>query len=683
MAKHTNHLINETSPYLLQHAHNPVNWYPWSEDALQLAKKENKPILVSIGYSACHWCHVMERESFEDEATAELMNEKFINIKIDREERPDLDHIYMDAVQAMSGSGGWPLNVFLTPDRKPFYGGTYYPPQPAFNRPSWKDVLMGVSKAYYERRHEVDAQAENLTEHLKRSNTFGMNGSPTADLYSETKLGEAVRNIMGTADREWGGFGRAPKFPQTFTITFLLRYAHSSKSDLANSAKQQALLTIDKMIDGGIYDQIGGGFSRYSTDTEWLAPHFEKMLYDNALLISTISEAYQLTGNERYREVIDETIAFLEREMLHSEGGFYSALDADSEGVEGKFYVWSKKEVDEILGTDADLFNKFFDITEKGNWEHSNIARRKLSVAAFAKQNDLTEEQLNEIISRGKQKLLRTREKRIRPGTDDKIILGWNALMIVALCKAFAATTDEHYRSLAVRNMDFLLKRFAAENGSFYHTWKDAAKYPAFLDDYAYLIQAMIALQEITGNLEYLNQARDYTQYVMENFSEEGTGFFFYTSSQQTDVILRKKEVFDGAQPSGNAVMIDNLYRMALYFDVPEWKRRAMETAQHLGEAIIRYPTSFGVWATFVQEITRGTNELVLVGPEAGVVLKELLRAYIPHKVVMYTEKESSDFPLLKDKKKGVPAFIYLCRDFVCKKPVLRVNELLDMISAK
>ncbi len=394
MHKFTNHLVNETSPYLLQHAHNPVDWYPWGEESLQLAKKDNKPILVSIGYSACHWCHVMERESFEDEKTASLMNEHFINIKIDREERPDLDHIYMDAVQAMSGGGGWPLNVFLTPEGKPFYGGTYFPPKQAFNRPSWTEILLSVSKAFSERRHEIDAQAENLTTHLLQSNTFGMNGPPTHDLFSKEKLDEAVKNIMVNADKVWGGFGKAPKFPQTFTINFLLRYSHfkiveSSKASpfggglegavsskalpilresWGEAALRQALLSLDKMIDGGIYDQVGGGFARYSTDTEWLAPHFEKMLYDNALLLSTICEAYQLTGIERYREIIEETIAFLEREMLHSSGGFYSALDADSEGVEGKFYVWTQDEIKNILMEDAAIFSDFFDISANGNW---------------------------------------------------------------------------------------------------------------------------------------------------------------------------------------------------------------------------------------------------------------------------------------------------------------------------
>ena len=368
-----NKLINETSPYLLQHAHNPVNWYPWGDEALQLAKQQDKPILVSIGYSACHWCHVMERESFEDESTASVMNTCFINIKIDREERPDLDHIYMDALQNMTGGGGWPLNVFLTPEGKPFYGGTYYPPRRAHNRPSWKEVLLAVHDGYQNKKTDVFAQAENLTKQLANANNFGIAKTAEGDygsIFNQENLATIAANILQQADAEWGGFGRAPKFPQTFSVQFLLRHYHYTKHQ---PSLQQALLSINKMMQGGIYDHIGGGFARYSTDTEWLAPHFEKMLYDNALLINIISEAYQLTGEARYVEVIEDTIAFLEREMLSPEGGFYSALDADSEGEEGRFYVWAKHEVADVLGPDADLFCKVYNVTDDGNWEHNNI----------------------------------------------------------------------------------------------------------------------------------------------------------------------------------------------------------------------------------------------------------------------------------------------------------------------
>ena len=526
MHQFINKLINETSPYLLQHAHNPVNWFPWSDEALEKARRENKPILVSIGYSACHWCHVMERESFEDQETARLMNEHFINIKIDREERPDLDHIYMDAVQAMTGSGGWPLNVFLTPVAKPFYGGTYFPPKRAFNRPSWQEVLLAVTEAFTQRRNEIDAQAENLTEHLLQSNAFGISSQAEISVFTKEKINEAFENIMKNADKKWGGFGKAPKFPQSFVIQYLLRFFYATEN---KEALDQALLSIDKMIDGGIYDQIGGGFARYSTDTEWLVPHFEKMLYDNALLLSVISEAYQITNDKRYKEVIEETIQFVQRELMHPEGGFYAALDADSEGEEGKFYVWDHAEVVELLKEDGTIFCDFYDIRPGGNWEEKNILQRKKKEEIFCKEKNISLEELKRILQKGKGVLLKKRSERVRPQTDDKILLGWNSLMTTSLCKAFAATGNESFKKLAIDNMQFLLKKVSNNNTvDFFHSWKnDIAKQPAFLDDYAFLIQALIQLQEITGDINYLEKAKMITEHVLEKFNDSATIFFF------------------------------------------------------------------------------------------------------------------------------------------------------------
>ena len=680
MHSFTNKLIEETSPYLLQHAHNPVNWFPWGDEALDLAKKENKPILVSIGYSACHWCHVMERESFENEETASIMNADFINIKIDREERPDLDHIYMDAVQAMTGSGGWPLNVFLTPDAKPFYGGTYFPPKRAFNRPSWQEVLLGVKEAFTQRRNEIDAQAENLTEHLTQANAFGISEEDETNFFTKEKTIETFESIMKNADKVWGGFGRAPKFPQSFTIQYLLRFSHVNQN---KEALQQALLSIDKMIDGGIYDQVGGGFSRYSTDTEWLVPHFEKMLYDNALLISIISEAYQLTKDERYKEVIEETIEFLQREMMHVDGGFYAALDADSEGEEGKFYVWSYNEVQEILKDNNSIFCDFFDIKPPGNWEGKNILwRRKKEEDFFCSERNISIEELHNIIQKGKQLLLHERSKRIRPQTDDKILLGWNALMNTALSKAFAATGNEKFRQLAIDNMQLLLEKFSKNNtNEFFHSWKnDIAKQPAFLDDYVFLIQALIQLQEVTGDTGYLEKAKKITEYVIETFNDSVTDFFFYTNESQKDVVVRKKEVYDGAQPSGNAVMADNLSRLALYFDLPEWKEKSVRMINSLGNAIVRYPTSFGVWACSLQENTIGSSEIVIVADEPQPVLKQVLKEYIPHKVIMSAKKESNQFPLLSGKEKKGEMTLYLCRNYACEKPVSSIAALVALI---
>jgi uncharacterized protein len=681
MHQFTNKLITETSPYLLQHAHNPVNWFPWGDEALDKAKKENKPILVSIGYSACHWCHVMERESFEDEETARIMNEHFINIKIDREERPDLDHIYMDAVQAMTGSGGWPLNVFLTPGAKPFYGGTYFPPKRAFNRPSWQEVLLGVTEAFTQRRNEIDAQAENLTEHLVQSNAFGISSSEN-NFFSKEKIYEAFENIMKNADKEWGGFGKAPKFPQSFVLQWLLRFFYVTEN---KGALDQALLSIDKMIDGGIYDQIGGGFARYSTDTEWLVPHFEKMLYDNALLVSVISESYQITGDKRYKEVIEETIEFLQRELMHPERGFYAALDADSEGEEGKFYVWNYEEVKVLLNDDASIFCDFFDIKPAGNWEEKNILWRQKREETFSSEKNISLDELERIIQKGKKILLEKRNERIRPQTDDKILLGWNALMNTALCKAFAATGNESFKQLAVDNMQFLLSKFSKNNtAEYFHSWKNnIAKQPAFLDDYAFLIQALIQLQEVTGNTDYLEKAKMVAEHLVQNFNDPATDFFFYTNTNQKDVVVRKKEVHDGAQPSGNSITADNLYRLALYFDKSDWKEKSVRMINSLGNAIVRYPTSFGSWACLLMENTFGTNEIAIISNESQHILTQVLNEYIPHKIIMSAKDGSNSFPLLSGKERSSETALYLCRSYTCENPVSSISALIDLIRRK
>jgi uncharacterized protein YyaL (SSP411 family) len=677
LMKHTNQLVNESSPYLLQHAHNPVNWYPWGEEALQKAKQEDKPILVSIGYAACHWCHVMERESFEDEATATMMNEHFINIKIDREERPDLDHIDMDAVQAMTGSGGWPLNVFLTPDAKPFFGGTYFPPERAFNRSSWREVLTGVSNAYREKKHEILAQAENLTEHLVSSNSFGMQPPGEATVFTTEELQVIADNILTNADMVWGGFGKAPKFPQTFCIQYLLRHYHFTKQD---TALQQALLSLDKMIEGGIYDQLGGGFARYSTDTEWLAPHFEKMLYDNALLVGVMAEAYQLTQKPMYARAIRETLRFIETEMTSAEKGFYSALDADSEGVEGKFYTWSKEEIDVILGEAAPLFCDFYDISEGGNWEHTNILRIMQPIGVFASERGMDPEDLEKQLLASRDKLMAVRSRRIRPLLDDKILLGWNAMMNTAYAKAWAALGDESCRTIAIANMEFLEMKMKEADGHWHHTYKEGrAKLPAFLDDYACLIQAYIQLQEITGNGEYLRKARHLTEHVIDHFQEKETGFFFYTGIGQEDVIIRKKEVYDGATPSGNAVMANNLFYLSIVFDKKDWRTLAETLLGSLGKAIVRHPTSFGVWAIALQASVYGMLEIAITGQRAKDFLRPVLERYLPNKILQVEETNSEDFPLLAGKTRGhkEETAFYLCRDYSCQAPFYTIEKLL------
>lgn len=685
----SNRLAQESSPYLLQHAHNPVDWYPWGDEALQRARSEDKPILVSIGYAACHWCHVMERESFEDEATAGIMNQHFINIKIDREERPDLDHIYMDAVQAMTGSGGWPLNVFLLPDGRPFYGGTYFPPVRAFNRASWKEILLAVSEAYKDRRAELTTQAEGLTQHLLQSNAFGQDTSGQQTAFTETSLDEIAANLLKQADKEEGGFGRAPKFPQTFSIQYLLRHYYFTKDE---ASLQQALLSLDKMIAGGIYDQLGGGFARYSTDAEWLAPHFEKMLYDNALLVTTLAEAYQLTQRPHYKRVIVETLAFVERELTSPEGGFYSALDADSEGEEGRYYVWTKEEIEEVLGPEAELFNAYYDVSANGNWHeqgHSggphNILRVLQPLEEFAAANGFDIKYLEEVLENARRKLLAHREKRVRPLLDDKILLGWNALMNIAYSKAYMATGDEHYKEVAVQNMIFLRRAFYdKDSNSWNHTYKNGkAKMPAFLDDLAYLINALIHLQEITGDGQNLKIARQLTGYVIENFSEEESSFFYYTNQYQYDVIIRKREVYDGAIPSGNAVMGHNLLYLSIVFNDQEWRSRAADMADALSQVIVKYPTSFGVWASLLQAIVKGVPEVVATAQKIVEWRKQILSIFIPYRIFQSTDEPDDSFPLLEGKQITSQPLVFLCKNYACHHPEDDLSTFIRLLETE
>lgn len=692
MAKHSNKLVNETSPYLLQHAHNPVQWYPWGEEALQKAKEEDKPILVSIGYAACHWCHVMERESFEDETVAAIMNEHFINIKIDREERPDIDHIYMDAVQAMTGQGGWPLNVFLTPDKKPFYGGTYFPPRSLYGRQSWKEVLTGITNAYKERRQEIEEQSNYLTDHLSKANNFGgaaMNVNEFA--INAEQLATMARQVLQQADMVSGGFGAAPKFPQSFVINFLLRMAYLCKHNkslqetdegLGEDCLRQATLSLDKMIGGGIYDQVGGGFARYATDNEWLIPHFEKMLYDNALLLSIISEAYQLTGEAQYKQAIEETMAFVQRDLMHPAGGFLAALDADSEGVEGKYYVWTKAEIENLLGDKAAIFCDYYDVTEEGNWEEVNILQVKAGLDEVAALHKKTETEIKKILEDCKGILLEHRYTRIAPATDDKVILGWNALMNTACSKAFMATGNEVYKTLAINNMEFLLANFNTDNGRFLHTWKNnQAKYPAFLDDYACMVDALINLYEITANFSWMEKAKELVMIVEEDFSDEQGLFFYYTGKHQTDVLLRKKEVYDGAVPSGNSMMAYNLYKLSIVYGQSIWAERSFGMLQQLDKSIQQYPTSFGIWSNILLELYSGTQEIVVVEPNNDIYF-EILYEYLPFKILLTVEKETEALEWAKGKKKSGNANIFLCRQFSCKAPVDSVKELILLINS-
>jgi uncharacterized protein YyaL (SSP411 family) len=674
----TNELIHESSPYLQQHAHNPVQWYPWSEKALQLSKATNKPILVSIGYSACHWCHVMERESFEDVQTAAVMNEFFINIKIDREERPDLDNIYMEAVQILTGSGGWPLNVFLTPEGLPFYGGTYFPTETKFNRPSWKDVLFFINDIWINRRQDAIDQANKLTTQID-SVSASFNQTTGIALGKENKndftgdyFSKLRNKIMDQADSKFGGFGRAPKFPQSFSVRFLLMYSHFFKDEIA---KHHALFSLTSLLNGGINDQLAGGFARYSTDDQWLAPHFEKMLYDNALIIDALCDAYKITSDELYKDGIEKTLSFCFEKMLCKEGGYYAALDADSEGEEGKFYVWDQEEIELIIGEDAELFCKYFGVEKKGNWENKNILHIKKSISSFAIEEGIEVEDCKLRLKNASNKLIDARNKRIHPSIDDKIILSWNALLLHALCNATATLDVEIYKDKAVELYEFIMNNFTEDGITFFHTYKHGEKKQmAFLDDYAFLIRSCIALQEITGNEKYLDKAELLTTFVIENFKAADAALFYYTAINQTDVIIRKIEIYDNAIPSGNSIMADNLFYLSKIFEKQEWEELAQSMFLTVKQLIDKYPATFAVWASILLKNQKGLKEIVVTGQHVQPLRSEVLKHYIPEMIFQSSNVEKK-YPLLKNKDYLNDGLIYVCENFSCAEPVDNIKD--------
>jgi uncharacterized protein YyaL (SSP411 family) len=667
--KFTNDLSKETSPYLLQHAHNPVQWKPWSETLFATATAADKPILLSIGYAACHWCHVMERESFEDEAVAEFMNTHFINIKVDREERPDIDHIYMDALQAMTGSGGWPLNIFLLPNGEPFYGGTYFPPIAMQNRASWMDVLKGVQAAFEQNREKLVEQATHLTKHLLESNIKAQQSQEAAAVATTEEFQMIAQRILQNADTQWGGFGTAPKFPQTFSIQVLFRNYFQNKDQ---ASIVHAIRSIDKMIQGGIYDHVGGGFSRYSVDAMWQAPHFEKMLYDNALILGTLAEAYQITKKPIYQEVIHATFTFLQRELFNGAGGYYAALDADSEGVEGKFYTWSYEELKAVVDPNYfDAFVTYYQITQNGNWEHTNILWTQNEIEKEwepAWQNEL-------------RKLFDTRATRIRPALDHKVILGWNAMLIVGFCKIYAATGNHLYKDAAMECMDWLeANLYHADEHYFYHsTANGQPKAHAFLDDYANLIQAYIQLQEITGDTSYLFKAKTWMDYVLLHFIDEDGLYFYYTAAYQKDVIIRKKESYDGAQPSGNALICSSLYYLGQVFDLSQWRLQAEKMIHSIRPILLQYPGSFGFWIQSFYQMSTGLIELVGVGPTVHEHIPTLNAPFLPHTIRMMSQVKEDRIPLLKGKK-GIENQFFICKNNSCSAPMPHIDLILANI---
>jgi uncharacterized protein YyaL (SSP411 family) len=667
--KFTNDLSKETSPYLLQHAHNPVQWKPWSDTLFATATAADKPILLSIGYAACHWCHVMERESFEDEAVADYMNTHFINIKVDREERPDIDHIYMDALQAMTGSGGWPLNIFLLPNGQPFYGGTYFPPNAMQNRASWMDVLKGVQAAFDSNREKLVEQATHLTAHLLQSNIKAQQSQASEVIATTEEFQMIAQRILQNADTQWGGFGAAPKFPQTFSIQVLFRNYFQNKDQ---ASIVHAIRSIDKMIQGGIYDHVGGGFSRYSVDAMWQAPHFEKMLYDNALILGTLAEAYQITKKPIYQEVIQATFTFLQRELFNGSGGYYAALDADSEGVEGKFYTWSYDELKEIITPEIfDAFIAYYQVTPNGNWEHINILWTQNEIEKEwepAWQNEL-------------KKLFDARAVRVRPALDHKVILGWNAMLIVGFCKMNAATGNHLYKKAAIECMDWLESNlYHADENYFYHSIANGIpKAQAFLDDYANLIQAYIQLQEMTGDTSYLFKAKKWMDYVLIHFIDEDGLYFYYTASYQKDVIIRKKESYDGAQPSGNALICSSLFYLGQVFDLTEWRKQAEKMIHSIRPSLLQYPSSFGFWAQSFYQMSTGMIELVGVGPSVYENLPALNAAFVPNSIRLMSQVQEDSIPLLKGKQ-GTDNQYFICKNSSCSAPMTSVELILANI---
>ncbi len=690
-----NRLQHETSPYLRQHAGNPVDWYAWKPEVFARAKAEDKPILVSIGYSTCHWCHVMEHESFENEQVAAFMNAHFVCIKVDREERPDVDAIYMEACQILTGGGGWPLNCFLTSDGKPFFAGTYYPPKAAFNRPGWPQLLQHLANIWATQREVALDQSEKLLDHIQRNDNVFVGQKTDSPLNAGISQPAPFRAGQGGIledifyqmrerfDRVEGGFGGAPKFPSSMAIQYLLNYHHFTGNA---EALEQATLSLDKMIQGGIYDQLGGGFARYATDRAWLVPHFEKMLYDNALLISVLSAAYQLTGNQLYEETVHETLAYIKREMTHLDGGFYSAQDADSEGVEGKFYVWDKAEIEALLVEEAALFCDFYNVTKHGNWEETNILWRQFSFAEYAQKKGWEEADLRKKLFASREQLFAVRSQRIWPSLDDKILLNWNALMISAYAAAFTAFGMEEYRVAAVRGVEFLLKNFAIENAGsagplLRHTWKDGqAQYNAFLDDYTFFSAALTDVFQITFDVRYLHLAEKYMDYVLSYFSDADTGLFFLTDVHQTDLVLRKKDLYDNATPSGNSTLVHNLQRLGILLDRPEWREKATQMLMIMRETVSRYPTSFERWAVTMMYEAYPLHEIAVVGDNALEKALALQRSFLPNRVVAASQEPTDVIPLLADKPGEKDALIYVCHDFACQRPVVSLQEFQRMV---
>ncbi len=671
--KYTNALINETSPYLLQHAHNPVDWYPWGEEALKKAEEEDKLLLISIGYAACHWCHVMEHESFEDEEVAQMMNDNFINIKVDREERPDIDDIYMTACHLTTGRGGWPLNAIALPDGRPFFAGTYFP------RKEWMGVMKQILTLKSNNYGELVKNAEVISQGIQDSDQLEVITSPVE--YADEDLKKIRKRFINRIDFKEGGRYGAPKFPMPNNFEFLLKYAQKFDDEECQKAVD---LTLSKMAEGGIYDQLGGGFARYSVDAYWHAPHFEKMLYDNGQLVSLYSEAYKVNKDPRYAEVIEETIEFIQRELMSEEFGFYSSLDADSEGEEGKFYVFQKSEIDSIIGDalDSKYFCEYYNVTPAGNWEHTNILRIRKSASEVAEKLGIEEKQLRESLDRSKQALFDYRSTRIRPGLDDKILTSWNALMLIGLVDAYEALGKEEYLKLALNNANFLSNSMMKSDGRLDRNYKNGSStINGFLSDYALLIYAFHHLYEATFDEEWLTKATTLLEYTLEHFYDDEQKMFNYTSDLDPALVARKKENNDNVIPGSNSMMSRNLFRLGTLYYNTDWLEKGNQMLKNIHEDITSSstPDFYSNWIQMFYNKIVPPYEIAIVGPNAKAIRAEMSQSYTGNALFLGGTSEGS-LPLLKNKMQEGQTTIYVCQNKVCKLPVTETEKAFELM---
>jgi uncharacterized protein len=682
--KYTNHLINESSPYLLMHAHNPVDWYPWGKEALEKAKKENKLLIISIGYAACHWCHVMEHESFSDEEVAKVMNDNYVSIKVDREERPDIDQVYMDAAHLLTGSGGWPLNAIALPDGRPIVAATYFP------KDQWLNLLKRIIKVHQDEPQKVIQQAESITQGIRNAGIISL--KPGEVQIEPTFPDDIVTPWMQNIDYQWGGEKRSPKFPLPIGYRYLLSYYHMAQgsSTLNKGLGQKALdavkITLDKMAMGGIYDQVGGGFARYSTDSYWKVPHFEKMLYDNGQLVSLYSYAYQLTQNPLYKSVVYESLEFVERELSSPNTpkggrGFFSSLDADSEGVEGKFYVWTHAELKKVLGQESQLIMDYYSITKQGNWEHgNNILIRNQRDKEFSATKKISEDDLHKIINTARKTLLSHRSKRIRPALDDKILTAWNGLMLTGYVDAYRVFDDKQFLKVALENAQFIVNNMMQKDGRLNRNYKDGkSSINGFLDDYAFTIQAFISLYQATFEEKWLLKADKLMQYTLTHFFDAKSGMFFYTSDQDPQLIARKMENNDNVIPASNSQMAMNLYLLGEFFYKEDYIKKSRQMLNNVKTDIDRHGPYYANWALLLNYFIQPPAEVAIVGDQWLARRKELDKHFLPNIILMGGKTEGT-LPLLEHKLMKGETTIYVCRNKACKLPVNKIDSALKQL---